>query len=47
MDYLELSEELFNDKYAYLVLDSAVEMSLNVVTDENGVAGDLLIKYNN
>ena len=35
--FIEANEELFNDEYAYLVLDSAVEMCLSVVTDENGV----------
>ena len=36
MRFIEANRELFNDEYAYLMLDSAVEMCLNIVIDENG-----------
>ena len=31
--FIEANKELFNDEYAYLVLDSAVEMCLSVVME--------------
>lgn len=36
MRFIEANRELFNDEYTYLMLDSAVEMCLNIVVDENG-----------
>lgn len=36
MRFIEANRDLFTDEYAYLVLDSAVEMCLNIVVDENG-----------
>ena len=35
--FIEANKELFNDEYAYLILDSAVEHCLGIVIDENGV----------
>ena len=35
--FIEANRKLFSDEYAYLVLDSAIEMCLNNVADENGV----------
>lgn len=35
--FIEANNELFQDEYAYLILDSAVEICLDIVIDENGV----------
>lgn len=36
MRFIEANRDLFTDEYAYLMLDSAVEMCLGIVVDENG-----------
>lgn len=36
MRFIEANRNLFTNEYAYLMLDSAVEMCLNIVVDENG-----------
>ena len=33
---LEANKETFNDKYNYLILDTAIGMSINIVVDESG-----------
>ena len=38
--FIEANIDNLQDKYAYLVLDSAVEMCLNIVIDENGLIYD-------
>ena len=38
--FIEANKDLFHDEYAYLILDSAVEMCLDIVIDENGVIFD-------
>ena len=38
--FFEANKAHFNDEYAYLILDSAIEMCLNIVIDENGVIYD-------
>ena len=40
------NKDVFQDMYSYLVLDSAVEMCLNIVIDENGVIYDKETKHN-
>ena len=38
--FIEANIDNLQDKYSYLVLDSAVEMCLNIVIDENGLIYD-------
>ncbi|MCH5193123.1 MAG: hypothetical protein J1F11_04110 [Oscillospiraceae bacterium] len=33
---LEANKGAFNDKYNYMILDTAIEMSINIVADESG-----------
>lgn len=33
---LEANKDAFNDKYNYMILDTAIEMSINIVVDESG-----------
>ena len=42
--FIEANKDVFQDKYSYLVLDSAVEMCLNIVIDENGGLGIVTYK---
>ena len=35
--FIEANKDLFHDEYAYLILESAVELCLGIVIDENGV----------
>ena len=44
--FIEANIDDLQDKYAYLVLDSAVELCLNIVIDENGVIYDKETKHN-
>lgn len=44
---LEANKDAFNDKYNYMILDTAIEMSINIVVDESGqefVIGNHYIK---
>jgi len=38
--FFEANKAHFYDEYAYLILDNAIEMCLNIVIDENGVIYD-------
>ena len=33
---MEANKDAFNDKYNYIILDTAIEMSINIVVDESG-----------
>ena len=44
--FIEANIDDLQDKYAYLVLESAVELCLNIVIDENGVIYDKETKHN-
>lgn len=43
---LEANKDAFNDKYNYMILDTAIEMSINIVVDESGqeLTEDVYIK---
>lgn len=38
--FIDTNKAYFQNEYAYLLLDSAIEMCLNVVVDENGMLYD-------
>lgn len=39
-NFIDTNKEYFQNEYMYLLLDSAIEMCLNVVVDENGMLCD-------